>query len=339
MPQDLGLEDGECHRAVEAWCGMKGAPDVRAAALAEKQAGCISRGQAHQVGVTDRMIKHRLATCRWRRQHPGVYVVGGVPTSWLQDVWAAVLAVGEEVTVSYETALLLHGAVTDVAVARYPITLMAAHGRHARVAGAVVHQIDDLRPQHITRLAGLDVCLPARVVVDMAATTGEKRLGNLLDDLIVSRRTTLAEVATYVQELARPGKPGIAKLARVLDHRGPGYVPPHSALERKLLACLHTAGLPPPIRQLPLPGRGAIEGIADAGYPDARLLIEADGRRWHTRIRDIGRDHARDAEAARAGWMTLRFVYEQIVGDPAEVAATVADVRRRRLAEIVKLAS
>ena len=63
----------------------------------------------------------------------------------------------------------------------------------------------------------------------------------------------------------------------------------------------------------------------------ARVILEADGRRWHTRIRDLAEDHVRDAEAARVGWETLRFVYEQIAEEPEEVCATVADVRAVRL--------
>jgi hypothetical protein len=285
------------------------------------------------------MIEHRLATGRWHRSHPGVYVVGGAPESWLQDVWAAVLAVGGDVTASYETGLLLQGIATAAQVAQYPITLIAAHGRHPRVAGAVVHQIDDVRPHHLTKVTGLAVCRPARILVDMAATTSERRLHDLVDDVIVGRHTTLAQMATVLNELARPGKPGVAKLARVLDRGSPGYVPPHSVLEERLFDCLERAALPPPIRQMRLPGRGAIEGIADAGYPDAQLLLEVDGRRWHTRVRDIARDHVRDAEAARVGWVTLRFVYEQLVGDPVGVAATVADVRRERLSQIFQRAS
>jgi very-short-patch-repair endonuclease len=82
---------------------------------------------------------------------------------------------------------------------------------------------------------------------------------------------------------------------------------------------------------MPLPGRGAIEGVVDGGYPDARLVIEADGRRWHSRVRDMRSDYARVAEAARVGWQTLRFLYEQIIGNPDEVCAVVRDVRAVRV--------
>jgi very-short-patch-repair endonuclease len=98
-----------------------------------------------------------------------------------------------------------------------------------------------------------------------------------------------------------------------------------------MFGALAAGGLPAPARQTPLPGRGLAEGLVDASYRDARLILEADGRRWHTRIRDLAKDHLRDAEAARVGWETLRFVYEQIVEEPDEVCATVADVRAIRL--------
>jgi hypothetical protein len=123
-------------------------------------------------------------------------------------------------------------------------------------------------------------------------------------------------------QIARPGKRGLGKLGAVLDERGPGHVPPQSELEGRLFEVLAHAGLPAPVRQFPLPGRGVVTGLTDAAYPDVRLILEADGRRWHTRIRDLRRDHLRDAEAARAGWQTLRFLYEEIVGDASYVAAT-----------------
>jgi very-short-patch-repair endonuclease len=123
----------------------------------------------------------------------------------------------------------------------------------------------------------------------------------------------------------------VTTLAQVLDGRGDGYVAVQSELERALFTALARAGLPAPVRQMPLPGRGAVEGLVDGGYPDARLVIEADGRRWHTRVRDMRRDYARVAEAARAGWQTLRFLYEQIIGDPDEVCAVVRDVRAIRV--------
>jgi very-short-patch-repair endonuclease len=105
-------------------------------------------------------------------------------------------------------------------------------------------------------------------------------------------------------------------------------------LEAALFRALADGALPAPARQFRLPGRGALDGLVDAAYADVRLILEADGRRWHTRIRELRRDHQRDAEAARAGWQTLRLLYEDVVGHPDEVAATVRDVRAVRSAQL-----
>jgi very-short-patch-repair endonuclease len=312
--------------------------DARASRIAEDQAGCIARRQALRVGITNRMIGNRVTKGQWRRLDRGVYVVNGVPWSWEQDVWAAMLRAGLRAVATHQTALLLRGLPSD-RLPRYPVTLTVPHGQHRRIAGAIVHQVDDLRPHHYSLVGLMPVSLPARALVEIAALMGQRRLGSLLDELIAQKWTTIAAVAACLSEVARHGKPGVGTLASVLDERGPGFVPPASQLEALLFAALRSGRLPAAVRQIRLPGRGAVEGVADAAYPEALMLLEADGRRWHTRIGDLRRDHARDAEAARVGWVTLRFVYEQLARHPQEVAATVKEVRRTRLRQLALRAS
>jgi Transcriptional regulator, AbiEi antitoxin/Protein of unknown function (DUF559) len=311
---------------------METTPDARTATVAAGQAGVLSRAQARAAGMTDRMIARRRATGRWSLLHPGVYAIAGAPPSWRRDVWASLLAAGPQAVASHETALLLHG-VDDRHVPRHPLRLTMPHGTHARVAGALVHQIGDVAPHHVGAVDGLPVTTPARAVVDLAARVGPRRLGDLVD-VVTHRMTSTARVARCTAEVARRGKPGIARLGAVLDERGPGHVPPASVLEAHMFAALASGGLPEPVRQFRLPGRGAIDGLVDAAYPDVRLILEADGRRWHARISDLRRDHQRDAEAARVGWQTLRLLHEDIVGHPDEVAATVRDVRSARSAQL-----
>jgi very-short-patch-repair endonuclease len=230
--------------------------------------------------------------------------------------------------VTHESALRVHG--LDCVPAK-PFTFTIPHGAHSRVAGPVVHQIDDLRPHHVVRANGLPVTKPARAVVEVAAVLGRRRLRRVLDDVLLGHLAKLPQIAACLREVMRPGKPGVRKLAEILDDRSNGYIPPQSELERALLAALAVAGLPEPRRQFPLPGRGDLEGLVDAAYPDAQLIIEADGRRWHTRLDDFATDRRRDREAARVGWQTIRFVYDEIMYDPAGVGRQVAEIRAERL--------
>lgn len=308
-----------------------GAPgrEARLALVARRQQGVFSRRQAIETGFSTSTIGRRCQTGEWVRVHPGVYRLGGVELTWRASIHAAALAVGPTAVVTHETAALLHGAERLPAA---PLTLTAPHGTHHRVEGAFVHQIDDLRPHHLRRIDGLVVSSPARAVVELGATRGEALVGRVADDVVRSGATTYAAIGTVLHELTRPGKPGILTVARVLDERGDGHVPPQSELEALLFEVLAAGGLPAPVRQLPLPGRGRVGGIADGGYLDARIVLEADGRRWHLRVEAARRDRERDAQVVAAGWVPLRFVHEQLVSDPAGVCAIVAETRERRLA-------
>jgi very-short-patch-repair endonuclease len=125
----------------------------------------------------------------------------------------------------------------------------------------------------------------------------------------------------------------------VLDERGPGHVPPASQLERELDDLIELFGLTTPRRQFPHPGRQFVKGCVDRAYVDAQLVLEADGRRWHTRIQDIKRDRERDNDAARAGWQTLRLLREHILGDPEGTAATIRETYAVRLAQLEAMTS
>jgi hypothetical protein len=258
-----------------------------------------------------------------------VFTVGGSPSNRLLELWASVLAAGPRSIVSHESAALLHGAER---LRERPITLTNPHGWHHDLPGVTVHQIDDHNDSHQTVVKGLRASTPARSVVELGATQTRDVVGRVLDDLVRTHRTTLAAVNRVFADLLRPGKPGLATVATVIDERADGYVPPASELERALFATLEAGGLPPPARQIPLPGHGPVTGVVDCGYTDALMVLEADGRRWHARVEAARRDRQRDAQVVRAGWVPLRFVYEQIQFEPTEVCAIVADTREQRLA-------
>jgi very-short-patch-repair endonuclease len=302
--------------------------EARLALLASRQGGAFSFAQARELGYPSSTIADRLRRGAWTRRFAGVYTVGGTPLTRTGDLWAAQLAVGPAAAITHETSALCHGAER---LPSEPIVLTVRHRWHHRLDGVFVHQIDDLQPWHRTIWQGLPISRPARCVVELAATQPARVIGMVADDLVRLRKTTYREIERVFTEVARPGKPGMARIAEVLDERGPGHVPPHSERERALFDALAAGGLPAPHRQVPLPGRGAVPGIADGAYLDARMVLEADGRRWHERIEAARRDRARDLQVVRAGWVPMRFGYELIVGDPGELCAAVRDARAERL--------
>src|SRR4029450_8735451 len=78
--------------------------------IAEGQAGAVCRAQVLGAGGSDRMITQRLKPRLWPRpQSSGVYLVAGVPPSYLQRLWVAHLAAGPASVVSHESAAALFG--------------------------------------------------------------------------------------------------------------------------------------------------------------------------------------------------------------------------------------
>ena len=286
------------------------------------QHGAFARWQLLP-GVTVSAIKRRIQNGDWLVLSPGVYALcssrdtsNGALGGWL--------AVGPDAVISHESAAQLHRIPN---VVRDRVVLINRHGWHHRLPGIIVHQLDDLLPDHRSNIDGLPVT-PARTIVDLSAVvfrsaSSDRRGRNHANRVLHRRRVCMASVPA--------GKPGIADCWRTLDHLTGTGATTMSVLERDLFELIDTAGLPRPRSQFPFPGRLFTNGCVDAAYVDAKLVIEADGRAWHTRIADIKRDHERDADAARHGWQTLRLLYENIKGDPEGTAELVRDVRRERL--------
>lgn len=271
----------------------------------------------------------------WERPHPGVLVSTASRDTFERKLWVALLAVGDPCVVSHESAARVHRL---TGYQRASVFVNAPHGDHHRVAGVVVHQISDLFrfPFHRMNRFGMPVTTVARTFVDLSAVTHPARLKAALDDALSHRRTSVAAIGEVLHDVARPGKRGLEAIATALIRYQPARALAGSVLERRFFDLLASAGEPLPAAQVDLPTRGVIEGIVDFLYPEARLIIEVDGRCWHARITALVKDHLRDAEAAALGYQTLRPMYEHMETDPSGL---IDLVRRTRLLRTTQLAA
>jgi very-short-patch-repair endonuclease len=301
--------------------------DREAAELALRQQGAFASWQLDAAGVAMGSRKVRLASGTWIRVLPGVYVLPSAPPTFEQRLWIGWLAAGPQAIVSHEAAAQLRKIPN---VVRDRITLTVQHSGYHRIPGVIVHQISDVLDDHVGELGGWRVTTVPRTIVDLAAVVSPVRLRSIVEESKLAGLTTPVAVGECLATVARRGKPGVRSLARVLDVFGDGKETSNSKLEDALRDVIRAFDLPVPAAQFPFPGRQFVKGCVDFAYPDVKLVIEADGRRWHTRIRDIGRDHERDGDAAEAGWQTLRLLYEHIVGDPEGTARRIRAVLEQR---------
>ena len=295
--------------------------------LARTQHGAISRRQLLELGVPRRTVS-RLPDAQWGEVQPGVFVTSGSSDSFLRRAWAGFLAARRPCAVSHEAAARLHGL---AGFGGAGVVLTVPRHDHHRLTEVRIHQLSDMfdRPAQIESRGGLVVSTVPRTFVDLSRVAKFGRLNYAMEEALASRATTLDAVASAVYALARPGKPGLRTIVRVLARHEPGPAVPGSQLERALLDLLRRGGEPLPALQVPLPGR-SLDGLVDCYFERARLILEADGRRWHARITQMKRDIERDAAAAQAGCLTMRLLYEHIVGDPEGTLRTIHTTRLMR---------
>jgi len=294
--------------------------DEAIGAIARRQFGVFSRRQALECGATRSLIQRRLAAGLWMPVADGVYRLRDLPSSWHASLFTAVLATTGPAVVSHEAAAALHELAT-FRPGRVVVTIR--HGAGRKRSGVTVHQLDDVAPEHLTTLDALPVTTGARTILDIAAVCRRGRVAHVVEEALADGQVTIEQLCACFDAVARPGKPGVKTLRPLLAAHSPGYMPPGTKLERLLLRVLRSGGLPRPVLQYPFPGRLPGEGRVDAAYPEAKLIIEADSRRWHTRRKDFAVDRHRDNEATLAGWRTLRFTWTDLIRDPASVTAAV----------------
>lgn len=285
---------------------------------ARKNGGVITRGEAIALGMSARTIRRRVADGVLIDVCPGVLALPGSTDPHLLDLRAACHKLNA--TVSHQSAAFVHG--LDRPSFIKP-TVSVPIRRSKEMHGVTVHQLTDLADSHVAHVDDLPVTIAERTVVDLAAVLKEGHLGRILDHGLASGTIDFGLLRELFTELGRRGKPGTVKLRGLIEVRGGSYTPPHSELERLLVEVLDRAGLPEPVRQFRAPWLRPVNGRVDLAYPESRLLIEGDSRRWHMLMEAFETDRLRDNAAQLAGWRILRFTWREITDNPERVARTV----------------
>src|SRR5207248_8947185 len=120
------------------------------------------------------------------------------------------------------------------------------------------------------------------------------------------------------------GRPGLPLLRTLVAERAAdGWVAPVSELETLVRSAVALEpGCPPIEWQAPAPWSRdeRVDGLIEKW----RLILEADGRTWHARVRDFDRDRWRDNQAAACGLRVQRFTYTHLTHRRDEVVEIIA---------------
>jgi len=300
--------------------------------VAAAQHGVITRAQAAEAGLSDRAIGRRLER-RWHSVLPGVYVVAGVPEDRALRHWAAVLHAGPGCPLALHTAGRLHGLAEAFDLDEVALLVGGERGRPP--AGVVWRHQVDLHESDVVWIDGLPVTSIPRTAMDLASDprVSITRLRRIVESGIVAHRLGAAGFGIVADRVRRSGKTGVSKMSQVLDDLGPGVAIARSRLEGLRDPAILEAGLPPPVHEHPLPGARDRAGFVDRCWPEARLVVEADGRKWHSRREQMTIDHDRVLQSQVVGYQTSRLMWELLAGDRPAAGELLGQIHAQRLRE------
>ena len=291
-------------------------PDERLAWIAARQHGLLTIRQLREVMSTSTVARW-VRRGRLHQVHRGVYSLGHPGLSDRGHLLAAVIAVGGDAVLSHSSAVALWGLLP--AGPRGEVHILTTHRFHRR-RGIAVHWTRDLPARDVTRLDRIPVTSPARTLLDLADSAPLDILRDAVRQASVKKhadeRTLRARLATA------HGRRGAARLAQVLNRRT------SSRLEDKLLDLLLASDLPDPaVNQ-------RIEGLArwvvpDFLWADPKVIVEADGGRFHGDPVSRQHDAHRQAMLEAAGYRVLRVSWTETTQRPRQTLSRIAQALGR----------
>lgn len=238
-----------------------------------RQDGVVSRRQALR-HLSDKAIRHRLASGRWRLAHRAVYATHAGPISEHQRRWIAALAVGRGrvAPLAGLSALAVHGL---RGFAARPIhVLVGAHRRDTDPPpGVVVHRTRHL-PVEDRHPGGNPPCtMPARSTIDAAQWARDDRAAaTIIAASFQQRLVGLADVEPVLARLPRVYRRPVI-LAAIADAAGGA----ESIFEIDFARLCRRAGLPEPSRQVSRTDRAGRRRYRDVHFDRWGVHVEIDG--------------------------------------------------------------
>lgn len=266
-------------------------------------------------------IARRLGKGTWLRLAEGALGLPGWPVSFQRSLWTAVHAAPVTALVGPLSAAALYD-VTGFPRNRFE--LLVPHGSTNTNPIAKVRQTRHM-PKAM-RAQGFPVPPIERVVCELARSAGAIKLGRAIDDLLVAGKIALPRVERTFLELAVPGWPGLAVMAKVLSKRSNGYVPTRSELERVLREIVDSIDGLVVVYEKQIGDPDDMVHRVDCVIEDpVKLILEVDGRAYHQRVDDMARDRRRDRRAAALGYPTFRYLYGELMESRDTVRQEIID--------------
>jgi very-short-patch-repair endonuclease len=259
----------------------------------------------------------------WVRQgllhqvHKNVFAVGHPRLVRHARLLAAQLTCGADSFLSHRTAAAVWD-LRPVNIRRIEVTVPGTYAPTR--PGLVVRCSTDVAEDEVRTRNGLRVSSVPRLLVESAKTEPQKELERLITEFIRKRALDFPALERTLTRHAR--RPGMAKLRQALRDYEP-RPDRKSGLERAFDDLIKDTEIPPPQRNVYIAG-----WEIDCYWPEFKLVVELDGRNYHSSLADMERDRRKDAELLKLGIGTFRITDLRFELEPDQILADLLQLTR-----------
>jgi hypothetical protein len=264
---------------------------------------------------------------------PGVFRIGGAPTTWRGDAVAS--ALWSHGHVSHGSALAMRG--LDGSRRTRPIDVLVPRWArtHTGIPFARVHETRDLRGVDMDIVGGIPTTSTARSLIDACATMHPFAVGLALDDACLRDANALDSIHRRYRELRRRGRRGIALMGRLLAERMGGKGFSKQGFEAHAVRLARAIGLPEPVKQMQVVS-GAFTAYVDLGWPEIRYGWECQSMQHHLNKRAHEWDKARRRKLKLLGYELEELTYDQVTVDKHVTGPELLQLYHLRCTEIAR---
>jgi very-short-patch-repair endonuclease len=288
------------------------------AELSRRQFGVLSADQLRRLGFTASSLRRATERGQFERVYPRVFRVTAAPISLDQRYMAALLYGGPGAALCNLSAAQKQGLIGG---RPSKIEIICPRRLTARPGLTVVRR-RCLRAGDLRHMGSISVVAPARAVLDLCAEEMLTEAEVVLDAALRMGVASLAGLGELLGYASQHRLAGTSAFRRLLSVRGEEEAMSESELESTVIRVLRKASLGLPERQVIVEWEKCHR--LDFFFPAHNLILEVDGRKWHSSKERFLADRHRDNAALLEGMRVIRLTWEDVVKNERYVVATLS---------------
>jgi hypothetical protein len=303
--------------------------ELALANLSARNKGLVVRRSAIAAGITARELDWRLDVGRLVRVHENVYRHPAVRMTHESRFLAAVLACGTDAVLSHRAAAVLHG---FPGLRRVRPEVTTPHTDLPRVDGFDVHRAVRLRPFEVGVVNGIPVTAKGKTALDLCAVSSLERASEVIAEAVITKVLRPEVLLAAIERSGGQGRRGTRALRAVCEQLDEldGL---ESVLELHGARALASANVPSGIAQFDLVCDDGRSVRFDRAWPEVRLAVDFDGKRWHGTPARKRATRARHESIVASDWAHLIYGWSDVHDTPADMRHEV-ETHYDRLAEL-----